>query len=51
MLKVVHLIQHLPIHSYIMCSVFLFPGGKHVRALINPDTSMQNICAGKSIGS
>ena len=43
MLKVAHLIQHIPIHCYPMCSVSLFPGGSHVLALlIIIPTSMQN---------
>ena len=36
MLKVAHLIQHLPIHPYLMCSVFPFLGGTHVHARFNP---------------
>ena len=36
MLKVVHFIHHLPMISYLLCSVFPFPGGNHVLALFNP---------------
>ena len=36
MLKVVHIIQHLPIQYYLLRSVFPFPGGNHVLALFNP---------------
>ena len=36
MQKVVHIIQHLHIQYYLLCSVFPFPGGNHVLAIFNP---------------
>ena len=49
MLKIVHIIQHLPIHYYLLCSVFPFPGGNNVLALLN--TYFHEKYVGKSIGS
>ena len=49
MVKVVHRIHHLPIHSYLLWSVFPSPvGNHHVLALFNPDLHAKYVLVSQS---